>query len=742
MKKTFRSRIAWMTAVVMTAASLSISCEEVKPDDGSEDDPIEIPQPGDSTVIVDQISKPDTIYISGEYPVPHPDIPMKIYDTKCVASDAGVSVEAFDITENNFKFTLRPGKDVASYKFDVYPLSILYNYMIDEGGLGADERTVESIILAHLFNAEGAGGYAFTPNDLGEDYEEYTIDWASSTYAQLSPVPDAQYVIVVAGCYDESASESAMTELTMVYVKTACKELVGDPYVDIQVNAQYKGAIISHVPNADCAGFYYFGTNQDMLDPYVDAFGDRMLRDLMRHWYVPNVPIPVDNPEALSYQIGPWDNPDPTLMITTVAFGVDVNGTPAKTLQRVDFHLKEIPEDAEEAMMKYEVDEENMSATYAELNVELSKECRSGFHLLLQMDSYNYDNYLNTGRYYMEGDDAAKAELAYHLAMSGYGIANANFAFDGEEYTGGSYSGKWVEFNLKPDTEYVIAYCGKNGFYDVSELHFSEVFRTKPLVTDRPQDNKSACELTYSDVSTTAITLNFDYDPANTACVRFVCVKYGGMALEYNPPKDDAPHSEWVEFFDRMNGSPFLNVWERSNSGHDDYTLVGMDPGIVIKYAYCAEDMDGVLSEIKIASVTTEELKPGPDPEVELIPEWDPVTRTWTVTYRMVKDCAKFKYMLGTNDDNMYLYRLGTDDMRAYEFYDHWYNYVGELGLETNYESTSQTSVPGEDSVALAVAWGQNEDGSEAISDLFYVILTKDGEAKKISDYYPNYTEK
>ena len=51
-------------------------------------------------------------------------------------------------------------------------------------------------------------------------------------------------------------------------------------------------------------------------------------------------------------------------------------------------------------------------------------------------------------------------------------------------------------------------------------------------------------------------------------------------------------------------------------------------------------------------------------------------------------------------------------------------------------------SEPGKDHVALAVGWGVDENGAEVISKLNYVILTKDGQMKKISDYYPNYTEK
>ena len=533
-----------------------------------------------------------------------------------------------------------------------------------------------------------------------------------------------------------------------MYVCTDSKPLIGNPSVDIDVNAQYRGAIISHTPNADCAGIYYFGTNQDMLDPYVDAFGDRMLRDLMRHWYVPNTPIPVDNPDNLWYQIGPWDNPDPNLMITTVAFGVDANGTPGKVFSRKDFHLKEIPQDADEAMLKYEFDPENYSATYAEYKITLGKECRSGYHYALKMDDYTADGNIAPARYYIEGTDEVRAELANALALAGYGTANANFSFDEEknEAIGNSFDGRWVDYNLTPDTEYVIAYCGKNFYGEITELHFSEPFRTKKLITDTPEANKSNIKLEFSDVTRTSIKFDFSYDPANTACFKFICIKNGDFNLSeayswVEVPSVDASQEDLWRFFNTMDQSLFMNLWPRSASGTDSYTLVGLEPGAEVAYAYYAEDMDGITSEIKVATVTLEQMQVGDDPEVEIIPAWDEATKTWTVKFNMVKDCEKFKYTLN-NDDNMYLYRLGTSEMRAFEFYDHWDQFVGMNGLETNYESVTEVSEPGKDHVALAVAWGRDENGAEVISKLEYVILTKDGQQKLISDYYPNYVEK
>ena len=99
----------------------------------------------------------DVIEIAGEYPVPHPEIPMTIFNMDVKSSPDGVSVEVIDVTETNFKFVCRPGENVASYRVDVYPLAILYNYMLEEGGVGASAQKVEKIIVSHLFNTSGSG---------------------------------------------------------------------------------------------------------------------------------------------------------------------------------------------------------------------------------------------------------------------------------------------------------------------------------------------------------------------------------------------------------------------------------------------------------------------------------------------------------------------------------------------------------------------------------------------------------
>ena len=386
----------------------------------------------------------------------------------------------------------------------------------------------------------------------------------------------------------------------------------------------------------------------------------------------------------------------------------------------------------------YDVRQDKYSATYAEVGITFGNRCETAFHYTMKMDGSNAGDNLGPARDYYEGTASSRKALAEYLCSYGYSVTPSE--------PGSVCDASWVEYNLAPDTEYVVAYCCRDIYGELSTAYFTEPFRTKPLQKDVPQNNMSDVALELQDVTRTSIKFNFTYDPDNTAVIRFICILNGEMNLfeayeDVEVPALDASQEEFRQFFETMNKSLFMNVWPKSKSGTDSYTLNGFDPGTEVAYAYLAEDMNGVWSEIKVVKTVMKEDKPGPDPEMRIDPVWDESSKTWTVTFSMVKDCSRFKYTLNC-EDNMYLYRLGTDEMRAYEFYDHWYNFVYGYGLESNADDVVHVSEPDKDHVALAVSWGEDADGNEVLSGLEYIILTKDGVQKKISSYYPSYTEK
>ena len=747
-----KNTVKFLMGMLMIASfiGMSVSCQD-KPE----------PEPEQPDVPYwDMVADADTIQIEGEYPVPHPEIPMLIYQNEVKASPDGVSVEVTDITETNFVFTCRPGANVASYRLDVYPLAILYNYMLEEGGMGVSRVDVERIIISHLFNTSGSGGFAFDQGTLGDDYFELEFDWANTAYAQQKIVPGCQYIIAVGACYDDSASEASLTDLKLIYVETPKKELVGNPFVQIDVHTTYVGAQIRNVPNEDAAGVYFYCTDASAIDAYEEAFGGRLLRDFIRNGYIPNDPVPANDPDKLVYQIGPWSQVDPTHVFTSIAFACDANLTPAASYARQDFTLKEKPAGREDAVLFYEVGD-IVGASYLEIDVNLGKECVSGYHLLLPMDYSSYDGYYRPAREYIEGSDELKTELRDMIAAYGYGISNKNFSFDQntQQPSGSEFKTSWAEYaRVIPDAEYVIAYCGKNAFNEYTEIFFSEPFRTKPRVTDRPQDCKANTLLTFTDITPSGARFVVTYDPEHTANVWFINTGMNDQLPPYDVPSATDSREVWMDyFFEGGDHSMYMNQWWRNPSGEESFAFTGFDPRSTFTYAYVAEDLDGVVSEVKFAQYTTGGMAPGSDPTMELVPTYDAATGTWSVMFNSVKDVATFRYLVQCDDENpLFLSALptepgGSSDMRAFEFYNHWFTKVGDpnyggLIASTGYLGSPVKSDPmnaGKDHLAGCVAFGEDEDGNPVTSKLFYWILPGDGsEPRKLNWYFPNYQEK
>lgn len=746
MKRIF-ANLSFPLLLSVLGLGMMISCEQTEP---------EVPEP--ETPIV--VTPADTILIEGELPVPHPRIPLEIYNQKVQNTPDGVSVEVTELTETNFKFVCRPGENVASYRLDVYPLAVLYNYMLEEGGIDATPKKVNEIVVSHLFNATGSGGYAIDHATIGEDFLEMEYDWANSSLSQQKIVPGCQYIIAVGACYDDSASEASMTDLKLIYLETPKKPLVGQPYADIQVRTTYVGAEVTNIPNEDAAGVYFYCTDATAIDEFEELFGSRILRDFVRHGYIPNDPVSADNKEGLSYILGPWSNVDPTHVFTALAFTCDANLTPADTYARRDFTLEAKPEDREEAVLTYEASE-ILGASYLELDVTLGKECRNGYHILLAMDEVSYGGYYRPAREYIEGSEELRTELRNMIAQEGYGIHNMNFNFDmeTEKPNGSEFKTRWAEYaGITPDTEYVVAYCGQNAFNDYTEVFFSEPFRTKPRITDRPQDCKANASLSFTDITPSGARFVVKYDPDNTANVWFINIGMNDMLPQYSVPASNASNQEWVEwFFTPGDHSMYMNQWWREPAGEDSFAYTGFEPLSTYKYAYVAEDLDGIVSEVKFVEYSTGGMAPGPDPIVEIVPTFNPENGTWSVMFNSVQDVQTFKYLVQCDDENaLYLDTLpeepgGSAEMRAFEYYNHWFTKVGDpnyggLQASTGYLGSPVISDPlnaGKTHLAGCVAFGLNEDGTQSISKLFYWILPADGsEPRKLNWYFPSYTEK
>ena len=150
--------------------------------------------------------------------------------------------------------------------------------------------------------------------------------------------------------------------------------------------------------------------------------------------------------------------------------------------------------------------------------------------------------------------------------------------------------------------------------------------------------------------------------------------------------------------------------------------------------------MNGVVSDVKFAEVTTLEPQAGPDPQMSMQCVFDAEAKTWTVTFTATKDCDEYKRYVG-DDATLYINRLGTDQMMPFEFYNHWDGWIYAHGILTAEEEKVEVVSADVDNVALCVPLGLM-DGKEKVGKMSYAILTKEGEQKLISTYYPGYNEK
>lgn len=738
--------LSFMASLI--ALSMAVSCEDLSEDQGKEDDK-EIVEPGGE--VETEYSTPDVIEVEGEeFPVPHPRLPFDVYDGHkgpVVLDSDAVSVEVTEVTANSVKFVCRPGENVASYVIDVWPLSSLYNTLLDNGGLDKNNRELEAKILDMLFTT-GSGGYAIDDSILGEDYTSYEYDWANSQYAQFSFLPDAQYVIGIAACYEKSSSLSNVTALTLVYVETDNVESAVEPDLSIRVKTGFTAYVAEIIPGENCKGFYYIDTQADMLDEYVDVFGDRALRDLMRHWWSPNTPRPVDTEEARSVR-HEFSNPDPSMTHTIVAVAVDASGKPAENYTRQDFNLKEVGEDAGDAEISVAVDYDLLGASYVEYDMTLAANCRTAYFYIIT--KHQADSLTTAGA-------EAMAAMALDLKAGGNGVNNELFQYSDEFGLAESqeYTSRDVSFILQPDTEYVVAYCGLNYGFQLSPLGFSEPFKTLPRVFDRPQDCKADLKLEFTDVDIASVKFNFTYNPDYLASFRFMCIEYSyddGSGLIYSVPEDDAPREDWIDLFYVRAESPKTdeyyasNLWWRNPSGRDSYTLADLPIGKTTRYAYIAEDIYGVISDVMFAEFTTLTPQGGPNPTMEIVPEYNKETGLWTVTYNSISDVVKFSYALVDQSDDLLGNSASILQAEGYpvDYYNAWKSgmTIGNRGLTCNYRSvTQQTEDPEMLYLALSIAYGVDENGQECKSKLYYWLLAPGGEAKLLSDIWPQWKEK
>ncbi len=681
------------------------------------------------------------------------EFPLNTQDDGFEAEEDGVSINVSDVKKNNIVFNLVPGSAIKSYRVDVYPKAMIYNLLLNEGCVEGTQEQCEDKLIQLMQNSSSTSSVVFSSSDT--DFAEKEFDWADSEYSSAQILPDCDYYIMVLGCYDQAGANPA--SLSIASVATPSLQLIGDPQIEVEAQTGYRAFVVKYHPNTDCKFFYHWIWSTEEMAEFIDLFGDRLMRDFCRTAVSEAYDASL---EENLYVKRTFDVADGLIRENTaIAVAVDANGTPSKEIIRYDFSLLDIPEGDFVPEAKITIGD-RVAATLVNLDVELEKNCMSCFYRLYTAENANLIKLLSA---------AEKKEEALSIVNNGgWWVGNDNFSFNSDlgTLTGDSIKKTEVQVELMPDTEYVAIYVAKNYFGELSELCFSEPFKTIPLVRDNPDACIGDVNLEITDVTRWGFTYNFTYDYDKTACYRFQIVyPYNEDDPTTDEDDDDIrpPHyihdagnrEKWMTFFYEtfQEGPaglvPIVNMWDAEKANYDGLSMYGYDPGVTYVIAYCAEDINGVVGPVKFVHVTTTTPNPGPNPVVTIEDiEYD--DKTGQVSGRFVanEDTKMIKYFSVTNSDPLYadcaLNDLVNTERRDYDAYlALWENQLIQLGLSTNAESVMFSEDVEKNSTApvlfAAVAIGE-DDGEDVYSPLAVKIWHK-GEFKDLSDYRTPPTE-
>lgn len=667
--------------------------------------------------------------------------------SKTVETDAdGVSVSIKDVTNANVIFECRPGANVQSYRLDVIPLSMLYNTIINEGLVGASKDEIDELIITLLTSSTSVNGVVFTEETF-EDYYSHTFDWVNTEYSNGGVLCDCDYAICIIPCFDTEGLEPSGVNLA--YFQTDAPALVGNPDVRIDVSVSYRAFQAVHEPNDDCKWVCYWSYITEQIDDYVDVVGERMLRDFVR---AASAAYDVANTSDMQYHIDFGQLADSKVSQTALALALDVNGTPAEYVARRDFNLKPIPESPE---ARYSIKPAKTAASIFWLQVDFEPTCRNCYYRWMSVEAaeaikaYDAEN---------------KKAYARDLVETGWGVSNPKFKFDVENNVPTGDEASVLENQIvayQPLEQYVIVSAGENFYGEVTELQFSEPVVMKKRVIDAPSTclvSDDEFSLVLDNVSRTGFRYNFNYtNPDEIALHYFQIVSpVDAEARETNPemcPPEDiygASHAEWMRFFfetyvEAADGEKVLqvNAWDAEPSGKDGLAMFGYEPGIEYVVAYCVEDMNGVISNVRFEKVTTMAVSAGANPQASISAKL--TDGEWMFTFSANEDTGTLLYMTSTYGDANYdilalpyLVKDVYDDYPTYNsVFDVWDEKIMDLGLTTKSLTTYSTESARTDDkliLALCLPVGQDAEGKPVYGQLQHLIIAN-GQVKHLEDY-------
>lgn len=721
---------------VAVSGLLLCACEDPQPSGGE----------GGGTN-TEQPEKPEGPEVPAELvnpePIMRPDVctPVDYVADSVEAGEDGASIRITAKDTNNFKFEVRPGANIQSYRLDVYPLCRLYNSLF-EGAKNANisfplnDKQVEQMIRGFIFDASGAGAYTFSINNM-DDFLSHEFDWMNTPYAQARVVPDCEYIIAIVGCFDTEGVDQG--DLSLCYVRTPYKKLIGTPEVDIQVIPRYTSVILNYECEQDAKYYYQWCSNYEDLQPYIDAYGDKLYIDFMRNAIYDPTPANAGidpntglSPHTYFINFGLGATSDFDIMAT--AIGLDENQTPAEEFQQEVFRLKERPADAKPAEASLVLLEEYISASLFWVECYMPENCPNAYMDLISPEEYEmYKNY----------DEAAMSTYAMLIQQEpAFGFTNWNYGMKNDAQGNPIYDSCTLRDCIMfgaPDTEYYIAFTAMNEYRQLSPVEFIGPFKTDALVTDAPEKGNDDVNLTLTAEGATKLHIEFTYDIENTAAVHFQYIEgFGDGSIAF-----PTPESSREELLDYIYHDLYANRWPAEQGNYMKWTDI-LEPETRYTIAYVGEDWNGVLGEVKFATATTSALVGGNSPKATITgvkgtdtenPKFiiESNADTWGVYYMVGNESASGLSLSGLGDKKL-SFRNAEKALEA------WYNYCNEYKVNGGATLSSTISVDihrNERSVALCIPLGGTPD-KPVLGEMAHLIYDdEDGEFYDIYHYYP-----
>ena len=474
-----------------------------------------------------------------------------------------------------------------------------------------------------------------------------------------------------------------------------------------------------------------------------------MLRDFVR---AASAAYDVASTADMVYHIDFGQSADAQVSQTVLALALDVNGTPAEYVTRKDFSLKPIPESPEAV---YTIKPHKTAASIFWIEVDFGPTCKNCY--------YRWMSEEEAAKIKAYSADDQKA-YARDLVQNAWGVHNYKFSFDVENNVPNGDAYLAIENQIvayQPHEKYIIVSAGENFYGEVTDLQFSEPVVMKKKVLDAPSTclvSDDEFSLILDNVSRTGFRYNFNYTkPEEVGLYYFQIVSpVDAEARETNPemcPPEDiygASHADWMKFFFETyivaeDGEKVLqvNTWDPEESGHDALSMFGYEPGVEYVVAYCVEDINGVVSNVRFEKVTTMAVSAGDNPQASIDAKL--TDGEWMFTFSANEDTGTLLYMTSTYGDANYdllclpyILKDTYDDYPTYNsIFDVWDEKIMDLGLTTKSLVTYSTEPAREDDkiiLALCLPVGKDNDGKDVYGKLQHLLIVN-GQVKHLEDY-------